>query len=346
MLGRSEVRALGRYLHAGYALRAAGEGRRPEQDPSALEADLTAARDALAEALVAAGADPARVADEANLLPVAHEAAQRGDRYAFVFAPDPSSFAVVRLRTRRRRERVFFGEAFDYTLLEYDEVLVEDYPAFLGGGGAPQPASYSSAGQVRVDYAAIVEIGKRQFLPRAEELVGAIHVPDEAFLERSGADAALELLSLTKAVLRGRSVEPLWSRLQPRPADERLQGFVQDYAAHAELRAAAELFALQTDPGEAPDPRSLAQRGALVAMLHDEPLGHLADLVGLAIVAVQTESELPALLGARELLVEFLAELREGEGPAADARACARLARLSAKEIRDLAQALWNKRAN
>ncbi|MCA8924771.1 MAG: hypothetical protein KDD82_23355 [Planctomycetes bacterium] len=347
VLGRSEVRALGDYLYAGYALRAAQEGLLPNPDVGALEEDLARARGDLREALVRAGADPARAQDEANLLPIAHEAAQRGDRYAFLFTEDGRSFSVVRLRARKRRERAFFGQAFPYTVLEFDETLVDDYPSHLTERRAARPASYSSAGPtVRLDYAAIVEIGQRQFLPQAPSLVAAIQATEADFLEFAQPERTLELLGLTKTVLRGRSVEALWSRLAPRPAAERLQGFVQDYAAHSELRAAAELYALLAEPSEGPpDPVALAQRGALAAMLHDEPLGHLADLVGLAILGVQQRSDLPPLVAARQLLFELLAELRQGPpSPEADARACAALAHLPAKEIRELALHAWNSR--
>lgn len=344
VLGRSEVRALGDYLYAGYAVRAAGEGLLANPDVEALEGDLAEAREDLERALVEAGADPERARHEANLLPLAHEAAQRGDRYAFLFTEDRRSFAVVRLRARKGRERAFFGEAFPYTLLEFDETLIDDYPTRMTRDRVARPASYSSAGTVRIDYAAIVEIGRTLFLPQAALLVQAIQTPKADFLALATPEQTLELLGLVKAVLRGRSVEPLWSRLQPRPQAERLQGFVQDYAAHAELRAAAELYALQAeaDPSN-PDPLALARRGALVAILHDEPLGHLADLVGLAILGLQAGSDQPPFVAARQLLFEFLAEVREGPAsPEADASACATLAHLPAQEIRRIARKLWN----
>ena len=69
-------------------------------------------------------------------------------------------------------------------------------------------------------------------------------------------------------------------------------------------------------------------------------------MVGLAVLGLQAGSDLPAFSAARQLLFDFLAEVRDGApSPEADAKACATLARLPAQEIRRIAQELWNRKA-
>lgn len=363
-LDRAGVRALREWVLAAHELRLIGEagGGAPAERLEELEATRARARRELQRQLVADGADPDRAADEAQLLPLAHEAARAGGRYAFLLGDDPASFALVRVeREEPLRSVRLFGLPFSYRLLVHDETLVPDYPAWRAErAGTPlvRPATWSGDGTVRVDLAAIERLGEEQFLPQVEALRAAAAQAADPQAFRAGAGEARlpELLGLARAALRWRSLEQLWSTLSARPRAEQLQGFVADYARRAELRAACELRELRRlRPGSEDAQRELRplspaeavqlqELGALSAMLHGEPLGATADLLalaGLALQASQPGAGAPALEAARRLVAELAAGLREGppsvEG---DALALWRLANANPAALRELARPL------
>ncbi|RMG17739.1 MAG: hypothetical protein D6731_03520 [Planctomycetota bacterium] len=359
MADRGTVRALRDFLYAGYALRLARE--RPEEfagEEGSLAERLGRAREGLREALRAAGANPTALGDDAALLREAHAGIRRGGRYALCFGADADSFSVLRVAARDLpREVRLFGTAHRYRLTVFDEVLALDYPAYraerLGLPPTRQAATYARNGEVRVDRAAAREVGERLFLPHLAELERSARLArdDRAFLALAERPLA-ELLMLTKAALRWRSLEPLWGTVSARPRAEQLARFVDDYAQRAELRAVAEqreAARICPDPEAPLDAEARARLfllGSLSAMIHGEPLGALADVVALAAVGLRSGAQAPHLRAAKRLVAELAAAVRRGEGsPRADALAFARLARAEPEALRALARALYRAHA-
>lgn len=359
-LDRAAVRALREWALAAHGLRRLGEQGGAPGRVEELEAARARARAELEQALIAEGADPARAADEAQLLPLAHEAAQAGGRYAFLLGDDPASFSLVRIASDDpQRGLRLFEEPFTYRLLVHDETLVPDYPAWLAEqAGTPltRPATWSGDGTVRVDRAAIERVGQEQFLPRVDALRAAAgRAADPASFRAlaTGEERLPELIELTRASLRWRSLEQLWAGLAARPRAEQLAGFVADYARRSELRAACELRELRrlrpasagsATPLSRDEAVQLQQLGALSAMIHGEPLGVAADLLALAGVALRGDPAAraaPALEAARLLVGELAARLRDGPpSPEADALALWRLANVTPAALQAEARAL------
>lgn len=369
---RATLRALHDYLTAAYELRlyrelgASDDRARPALAPD--EQRVAAARDQLLQSLREDGAPPERLEREEDLLPLVHEGAERSGRYAFVFPPEGDSFAVVRItESAPEREVVLFGRPFRYALVVHDETIVDDYPTWRArrlapGAAVHRPATYRAeargeawSGVVRVDLAAIRAIGERQFLPQVEALrAAASKARDEAaFLALAEAPHHAELLGLTRAALRWRSLEALWSLVGSRPVEEQLARFADDYAARAELRAAAELFELGRlrRPGDeaplTPEERAtLYELGALSAMVHGEPLGIVADALALSAASLQgaVPTDEPTALGARRLVVDLCAAARarapRSDPPQAadDARDLAWLANAGPDDLRAVAR--------
>jgi hypothetical protein len=363
LLDRTSVRALRDFLYAGYEVRLLRD--HPEHAPTPLdelEAARTEARAELRRALEGAGADPARAAgDDAELLALIGESVRRGGRYAIVFTPNRDSFALVRIRAAEpNRSLVLFDEPFRYDLVVHDETLALDYPHWLAARVAPQapirqPATYSSEGTVRLDREAIARIGAEAFLPRIDALRSArdrLRV-EASTLALASPEQLPELLTRVKDGLRWRALESLWAGIQARGPEERLQRFVEDYAARAELRAVAELrelARLRQAGDERPlssDERTLLHElGALSAIVHGDPLGHTADVVALAAASLASGAGAsPATAAARRLLGALAAAFRQGEpGAQADALALAALARAEPSRLRELARALHSQR--
>ncbi|MGE0709576.1 MAG: hypothetical protein AB7N76_20955 [Planctomycetota bacterium] len=361
---RGVLRAFRAYVYAGYGLVLARE--RPEQaDTATLKERQALAREELRTALVDAGADPATLGDDAaKLVATVGEGIARGGRYALLARVDGAhtdSVRVVRLRERDlQREVRLFDETFRYRVTSFDETLVADYDAWraeqLGQPAAREVAVYREDGRIQLDLGAAREVGAKLFLPRVEALAQAAAAADEeAFVRR--ADRLAQLLGLAKAVLRWRSLEALWSRIRSRPPEEQLQRFVEDYVERAELRAAAELHALShlrgaPPPGQELPPLDDAARqrlfelGSLSAAIHGEPLGQVADLLGLAVLSLDGPRHEAHFRAARQLVLDLVARLRQGPpSDQADARALAKLARASAEEARALARELHAARA-
>jgi hypothetical protein len=366
---RSVLRALSDWALAGYERRLLRDlpDRAATTDPAPLEERVALAYGQLREALREAGADPARL--DGDLLPLVHEGIARGGRYRFVFPDDRESFAIVRVTDVRQRTITLDAQPFRYTLVAEDETLVPDYPTFVARTLAPEaqlprPTLYESDGQgsgtVYVDRAVIEQIGERQFLPAVDALRDAARraQEDAAFITLAGEEHLPELLGLTRGALRWRSLDSLWSLAQALPRDEQLARFVDDYAARAELRAAAELreYVRLRPPGKVeplgPDERVLLlERASLSAMIHGEPLGAAADVLALAqaSLARTPPSGEPTFVAARRLVVGLVRRLRPRIDPAepearVDALGFAGLARISPDALRAHARALYEER--
>lgn len=357
---RAVLRALRAYVYASYGLILASE-RPGSSDPALLRERQELAREELRQSLLDAGADPTKLRDAASLVAAVREGIEAGGRYAILLRGEgeaSDSVLVVRIREREvERSARLFGEDFRYRLTSYDELLVADYPTWraeeLRQPVAREVATYRQDGLVQVDRAAAREIGARLFLPQVERLrATAKAATPEAFRARA-ADLP-QLLSLAKAVLRWRSLEPLWSRIATRGRDEQLARFTEDYAALAELRAVAELHALGKIGGPAalgPDGPSeerqrLHELGTLSAAIHGDPLAQVADVMGLAVLSLDGPRHAPHYRAARQLVLDLVAKVR-GATPASDAADAAALAELAwapAERLRELAQDLYSER--
>jgi hypothetical protein len=342
-------------VEAGYDLRLSHDHPTAAPYRPELEERLALARDDLRSAVCEAGAKAGDLTDDASLLEAVNGGIRRSGRYVFLFDDrDGDSFALARIQTEDEpREVLLFDDPFAYRLTVLDETLLVDYPTYrdsrLGRPVSRPTATYARNGTVRVDQSVAVSVGEHRFLPHAASLQAAAKLgeQDEAFL--SLMDAPLvDLLTLTKSVLRWRSLEQLWSMIQSRPRSEQLRRFGEDYAARAELRAAAELreaLRVVPDPDrELGDPlqQRIFELGSLSAMIHGEPLGQVADLLALAALSMRTGNRAPSFEAARILVVELTANLRQGEpSPEVDARAFARLARATPAELRALARGLY-----
>ncbi|MCO5170185.1 MAG: hypothetical protein M9894_27945 [Planctomycetes bacterium] len=374
---RATLRALHDYLSAGYELRLAREleeaGRPLPPGLAADAARLEQARDQLRQSLREDGAPPARVDAEAELLPLVHEGAERGGRYAFIFPPDGDSFAVVRItEDMPEREVILFGRLVRYALVVHDETIVDDYPTWRArrlnpAAAVHRPATYRAeardgrwTGVVRVDRAAIKALAEQQFLPQVDALRDAARrARDEAaFLALADEPHHVELLLLARATLRWRSLEALWSLVGSRPRETQVARFVEDYAVRAELRAAAELLELGRlrRPGDeaplTPEERAaLFELAALSAMIHGEPLGVAADALALSAASLQglVPQDDPTALAARRLVIALCQARRAGRaaspGPHDDARDLAWLAGADPEDLRAAATALHAQRA-
>ncbi len=363
---RSVIRALGEHVRAIYDARLAQEhpGAAPGAlDAEALEARLAATRDDLRRAMREAGASPAEVASDEALLPTIRDEVAREGRYAFLLSASQDAFSLPLVRIRERelpRSVVLFGEPFAYRLTVFDETLIPDYPSYAAQRlGRPGPlgevGTYRGDGLITIDRAAARAIGERQFLPQLELLKasGQAIRDDQAFLRRAEAEQLGELLLLAKQGLRWRSLEQLWSLVQGRPVEEQLTRFAEDYAARAELRAAAELRELvrrvpaaqQEGALDAEQQQLLYELGTLSAIVHGEPLGQLADVFALTALSLVGPRHEPPFRGARQLVLDFVAAARDGPpSEAADALAFARLCRAAPDELRALAAELYRRR--
>jgi hypothetical protein len=351
------LRALRGYVYAGYDLAILGDLPQvfEDPDPDEFEERCALALGELEEVLVQAGADPTRARDPQQRLSLIYEGVERGGHYALLLSPAGDlSFSLVRIRdVDPRRERVLFGDGFSYTLILHDETVLLDYPSYLAqkmaGRALSRPATYRSDGTVLVDEESIRRLGREQFLPN----VGALRASArrsraaQAFLDLAHEDPA-ELLTLTKDALRWRSLEQLWSRLSSLPEEQQEQRFAEEYALHAELRAACDLrevSRLSPDAlAELDDERRvlLLELGVLSAMVHGEPLGHAADLLALAAASLRDPgaSASPTYQAARHLVTTLVTRLREEGGDPAEADAVAfhRLAWVDPESLRWIAE--------
>ncbi len=84
--------------------------------------------------------------------------------------------------------------------------------------------------------------------------------------------------------------------------------------------------------------------GSLSAILHSDPLGQVADLLGLTAASLGAPPQ-PHFSAASQLILEMLERLGEGnQGLEADALALARLAQASPTQLRALARELYEAR--
>lgn len=356
---RPVLRATRDLLHTLYEVWLREESRAAitPAEQAELEERLDLARGQLRSALKEAGADPARLTTDADVLALVREGVERGRLHRIVPA-DERSFAIVRVDDERERELRLFDEPLRYRRVVHDETLVLDYPAWRlrRTAGAPgRPATWSSdgkgSGTVLVDLEAIRLVGETQFLPQVEQLRARAAEADDAAFAARAADLPA-LFDLARAQLRWRSLEPLWTSVEARPRDEQLARFGEEGAARAELRAACELRELYRlrPPGADPaltqaELATLLELGAWSAMLHGEPLGVAADAVALAGASLGGRHE-PPYVAARRVVAGLVGGLREGApgDAAADARAMAALARATPERLRALARELHARR--
>lgn len=356
---RAVLRAFRAYVYASYGL-ILGRERPAGSDPALLRERQELAREELRQALVDAGADPASLGEPATLVAAVREGIEFGGSYAMLVRPGEvaaESVLVVRIQELEAKRSVrLFGEAFSYRLTSYDETIVADYPTWraeqLRQPLAREVATYrqeEGLGLVQVDRSAAREIGARLFLPQVERLRAAAGAADEAaFVAR--APQLAQLLSLAKTVLRWRSLEGLWSRISTRSRDTQLARFTEDYAERGELRAAAELQALATlklaPDASAEERQRLFELGTLSAAIHGDPLGVVADVLGLAVISLDGPRHAPHYRAARQLVLDLVGKLRQGapSNDRNDALALSRLARAPAETLRDLARTLHAER--
>ena len=357
---RAVLRALRAYVYASYALILASE-RPAESDPAFLRERQELTREELRQALREAGAPADQLGDAASLVAKVREGIEAGGRYAILLrAGDQAAESVLVVRILERevqREARLFGKPFRYRLTSYDELLVADYPTWraeeLRQPLAREVATYRQDGWIQVDRAAAREVGARLFLPQVDQLRATARAADAAAFAARAADLP-QLLALAKAVLRWRSLEPLWSRIATRGRDEQLTRFTEDYAALAELRAVAELHALghfggpaALDADAGPEARQrLHELGTLSAAIHGDPLAQIADVLGLAVLSLDGPRHAPHYRAARQLVLDLVAKIR-GAAPAsdaADAAALAQLAHAPAERLRELARELHAER--
>lgn len=370
VVDRTVLHALGDYVHAGYAARDRLEGKTPPDAAalSALEERLALARGQLAGALREAGAG--QVPDD-QLVKLVLDGLARGGRYRTVQAAD-GSFAVVRVAEEDERAAVLFGETVRYRRVVHDETLVLDYAGWrareAGGAAAGRPVTWSvderGRGTVLVDRAAALALAETQLLPQLDAFrAGARRARDEqAFMALAGEEQLGELLGLTKAALRWRSLEPVVGLVAARPRDEQLRAFADDFSARAELRAACELrelARLRPDDARPLDDKEAAlllELAALSAMVHGEPLGASADALALATLSLPNapggRKDAPPFVAARRVTVGLARALRgqaegqaQAEGDARqDALAFSALARVEADDLRQVARDLHARR--
>lgn len=358
VVDRELLRAFRGYVYSGYAL-VLGREQPQGADPDALRERQELARIELEQALVEAGAERARLERAADLVAAVRQGIERGGRYGLIArlgGPTADSVQVVRLREREvEREVRLFGQPFRYRVTSFDETLVADYARWraekLGQMAAYEVATYREDGLIHLDLGAAREVGERLFLPQVEPLrATARQATPAAFVGR--AQDLPQLLSLAKATLRWRSLEGLWSRISSRGRSEQLERFASDYAERAELRAVAELHALSSlraRNGQQPLDQDARQRlyelGSLSAIVHGEPLGQVADVLGLAVLSLDGPRHAPHFRAARRLVLDLVAELRGGPvSDRADAEALAALAHAAPERLRELARALHRAR--
>lgn len=352
---RAVLRAFKAYVYASYGL-ILGRERPAGTDPALLRERQELAREELRQALIDAGAAVDSLGAPATLVAAVREGIEAGGRYAMLVRPGEvaaESVLVVRIQELEAKRSVrLFGEPFGYRLTSYDETIVADYPTWraeqLRQPLAREVATYrrvEGRGLVQVDRSAAREIGARLFLPQVERLRAAAGAADEAaFVER--APQLAQLLSLAKTVLRWRSLEGLWSRIATRGRDTQLARFTEDYSERAELRAVAELHALArlklSPDASAEERQRLFELGTLSAAIHGDPLGQVADVLGLAVISLDGPRHAPHYRAARQLVLDLVAKLR-GDAPSGDrndALALSRLARAPAETLRRLAREL------
>jgi hypothetical protein len=356
---RAVLRAFKAYVYASYGL-ILGRERPAGSDPALLRERQELAREELRQALVDAGAKAESLGEPATLVAAVREGIETGGRYAMLVRPGEvaaESVLVVRIQELEAKRSVrLFGKAFGYRLTSYDETIVADYPTWraeqLRQPVAREVATYrrvEDKGLVQVDRSAAREIGARLFLPQVERLRAAASAADEAaFVQR--APQLAQLLSLAKTVLRWRSLEGLWSRIATRGRDTQLARFTEDYSERAELRAVAELHALAqlklTPNASAEERQRLFELGTLSAAIHGDPLGQVADVLGLAVISLDGPRHAPHYRAARQLVLDLVAKLRQGapSGDRNDALALSRLARAPAETLRRLARELHAER--
>ena len=360
---RAVLRAFRAYVYASYGL-ILGRERPAGSDPALLRERQELAREELRQALVDAGAAAESLGEPATLVAAVREGIEVGGRYAMLVRPGEvaaESVLVVRIQELEVKRSVrLFNKPFTYRLTSYDETIVADYPTWraeqLRQPVAREVATYRRVedkgpipGLVQVDRSAAREIGARLFLPQVERLRAAASAADEAAFVARAPELA-QLLSLAKTVLRWRSLEGLWSRIATRSRDAQLGRFTEDYSERAELRAVAELHALAelklTSSASAEERQRLFELGTLSAAIHGDPLGQVADVLGLAVISLDGPRHAPQYRAARPLVLDLVAKLRAGapSGDRNDALALSRLARAPAETLRRLARELHAER--
>ncbi|HZU99493.1 MAG TPA: hypothetical protein VFF73_22480, partial [Planctomycetota bacterium] len=176
---------------------------------------------------------------------------------------------------------------------------------------------------------------------------------DAPFTAAKG-DAA-RLLAVTKDVLRWRSLESFWGKVQARPEEERARLFAEDYVEREEVRAACEAYYLDrirqktTDRPVGKPLVELEEKTYLAAILLGEPLGQVATVAGLASEWSQKRGSPDPVVDARlraaaTVTLALVKALAPATPPAAsedgDVRDCARLARARPDELTKAARAV------
>ncbi len=310
------LRAFTDAIHAAYELRFLAD---PSNSFKATtERDLEPAREAerkararLAQLLADAGSQEAKRSDRfSDLIPIIKDALVR-DRYTFIVEPDSEtvSFAVVRLvRAPVERSLEIFGEKWTYDLYVHDETLVEDYSTFRARKLGPPPVrpALTLGRAVYLDMDGVSKIGRETFFPRVPQYkaLTAAAEKGEPFVQNAG-DLA-KLLLVAKDVLRWRSLSTFHATVQALPPAEQCRRFAEYFGAREEIRAACGAYELER-ARRASGARPAGERLVAIekrtyddAIAHDEPLGQVATVVGLAAqLAASDKAKLDPAVEAR-----------------------------------------------
>jgi hypothetical protein len=279
-----------------------------------------------------------------GLAPIVRELTGRAGRHAFVEVPGATpSYAVVRIVERRTGKLELEGDSFEYEVLVHDGTAVPDLETYRATKSGRGPARVSRVAviagrRIHLDRAAIEQIGREQFLPRIDAYreLARVAQDDAPFL--AAASAPSSILDLTKDVLRWRSLATVVEKEEP------LRAFREAYERREEARAAIEARELER-AAEGPPPSrerlvAAEKRARLLAIVHGDAAGEVANALGLARVALEWKegaATLPPTLAASASVVAGLVRSFAAE---TEARSFARLARAGEDELRAAARAL------
>lgn len=284
-----------RYFEARYL---AEEGGSLEGEVRAAEADLSAAREALGEAMVAAGIVSASgQSDLAEMVPaLERHFARLGD---LVFVPTgPEDVLLGRVASRTAGlSRTILGREVRYHRVVVGEILVLDYARYrstLGGAAAPVQAVAWRGDTVYLLRPEAERIGRDLFFPRAAYYrETARRIAEEGALTEAIRESDDALFALLKDALRWRSLGDFYRGVETLPEDARVAAFADRYLAEEETLAAAYLCAAAEAGGTEADPVRLARRAHLARLAEGDPAAELATLFALVLQGLLAEPRTP-----------------------------------------------------
>lgn len=280
--------------------------------------------------------------------------------------PSISSIHLVKCKEKAgtedaKRELTLFGEKLNFQSLAFDEVIVENFLTYKSRrmGLRSFQAVFIVGDRFYVNRAAIKTLGFEGYWKRLDYYakVEAAITKDKTFLQL--AKKPVNMLALAKDGLRSISLQPLSMNYGNRTTSVKLRAFFNDYVARAELRAATELFELQRFkaakkrlPTNSKERRWLAELAFYNAMIHGDPRGVFATILGLAAQQYSQKRALSPQHVAAFAITVALKNVKKDEikkdGPLSteerDALALFRLCRASPKELKALAKAKYEAR--